>query len=334
MIQRCYQQFRMAAAIAAALFLVPRQAPAQASPGPAPRAATNGLPALSPLLAPAPSKSPVALFRELLAASSSAELDKLMAGRSPETRKLILAKMREYKSMKADQRELRLRVTELRWYLLPLMNRPATNRVELLSRIPAEDRAPVEERLREWDKLPADVQKQLLENEATIRYFTEVQCGTNAVSNLTPARREKLQEGIDKWNRLPEDQRLSLAYRFNQVFDLSPREKDAALRTLSEPERRQIERTLEAFGNLQPSQRAQCIRSFEKFASLSLEERQQFLKNAERWKVMTPEQRQAWRDLVSRAPLLPSVSARVRFPPPPPLPVTAHPIPRVATNGN
>ncbi len=306
-------------ALAASLFLpgvLVAQAPLAAL-GP-PR--TNTIQAPLPPLVPSLTSSPVAAFRQLLAASSPVEINKLLAGRSPGDRKLILAKLREYKSMKPDQRELRLRVTELRWYLLPLLKRPATNRLDLLQRVPAEDRALIEDRLREWDKLPADVQKQLLENEATIRSLTELQASTNAVQNLTPARRQKLQEGVDKWNQLPPDQRQKVITRFKQFFELTPGEQEAALDTLSEAERRQLEKTLQAFGNLSPAQRAQCVRSFEKFASLSLQERQQFLKNAERWKVMSPAERQAWRDLVNQAPLLPTVSLRRVQPPMPPLP--------------
>ena len=295
---------------------------------------TNAIHGPFPLLLLSPGKPPVALFRELLAAPSVLEVNKLLAGRSEESRKLILAKMREYKSMKPDQRELRLRVTELRWYLLPLLHQPATNRVKQLNRIPADDRALVEDRLKEWDSLPQDVQKQLLENEATLRALTEIQTSTNAIRSLTPALRQKLQKGIDKWNQMPEEQRLQVAGRFERFFDLTPQEKQKALKTLSEPERQQMEKTLRAFGNLSPVQRAQCIRSFEKFASLSLEERQQFLKNAERWQLMSPEQRQAWRDLVSKAPLLPPVSMRRISPHIPPLPTASRPALPLVTNGN
>jgi hypothetical protein len=305
------------------------------NPAAQPRVKAIQSPVPPPLLSA--SSSPVAYFRQLLAASSMAEVNSLLTGRPPDTRKAILAKVREYKSLKPDQRELRLRVTELRWYLLPLLKRPATNRLDLLQRIPPDDRALVEDRLTEWDKLPAELQKQLLDNEATLRSLTELQASTNAIQNLTPARRQKLQEGIDQWNQLTQDQRQKVAARFNQFFDLRPQEKDAALEVLSEPERRQIEKTLQAFGKLSPAQRSQCIRSFEKFASFSLQERQQFLKNAERWKLMSPTERQAWRDLVNQAPMLPTLALRHPPPPMPPIPTLSRPHApphRLVTNGN
>src|SRR5689334_6202198 len=60
-------------------------------------------------------KSPVDFFRELLALERT-ERTRLLADRTLESRKRILAKVREYELLSADQRELRLRVTELRWY--------------------------------------------------------------------------------------------------------------------------------------------------------------------------------------------------------------------------
>ena len=67
---------------------------------------------------------------------NAAERKQALTNRSPEGQKLILAKVREYESLPPDERELRLRVTELRWYLLPLMTAPATNRPAQLAMIP------------------------------------------------------------------------------------------------------------------------------------------------------------------------------------------------------
>jgi hypothetical protein len=273
-------------------------------------------------------KSPVSLFRELLAMEPG-ERQNALAGRTPENRRLILAKVREYESLKPDVRELRLRATELRWYLWPLMHMAPADRAVRLQQFPADDRAMVLARLREWDKLPAEVQKQLLENEATIRYFAEVQ--DNRPRALSEEQKRKLQAGIEQWQALPEEERGRMVSRFNQFFGLTSDEKDKALKTLSEPERQQIEKTLRAFGQLPPPQRVQCIKSFEKFASLSVQERQQFLKNAERWKRMTPAERQAWRDLVSTMQLMP-VNLNVVRPPPAPTPPVRHRNQPVATN--
>jgi hypothetical protein len=288
-------------------------------------------PSFPGMIAP-PGKSPVELFRELLA-MNAAERKEFLTNRSLPSQKLILAKVREYESLKPDQRELRLQVTDLRWYLLPLMRIPATNRTARIERVPAEFRQLVQDRLNEWDKLPANAQKELLDNQAMIQHLTEIEGSTEEqkqriLENISPARREMLERGITEWQKLPEQQRGKMVDRFNQFFDLTSQEKEKALSRLSDAERRQLEKTLRSFGALSPQKRAQCVRSFEKFASLNLEERQQFLKNADRWKLMSPNERQAWRDLVSQ---MPSTPPHLVLPPRPNLPRRS---PSVATNGN
>ena len=279
-------------------------------------------------------QSPIGFFRELLA-KNPAERIQALTNRTPELRSQILAKVREYESLKPEERELRLRVTELRWYLRPLMTVPATNRAALLAMIPERDRELVEDRLQEWDKVPPDVQKELLGIEPTLQYFTEIAGRSDAqrqqiIRTISAERRKLLEQGIQHWDSLSAYQRRNTLHRFNQFFELTAGEKEKALSTLSEPERRQIEKTLQSFGNLRPEQRARCITSFAKFASLSLEERQQFLKNAERWKLMSPSERESWRQLVSRLP--------PPLPPnrPPPLPpeLRTRPARTVVTNGN
>lgn len=244
-------------------------------------------------------KSPVERFRELLALSP-AQRAKALAGRSPENRRLLLAKLREYDALKPSVRELRLRVTELHYYLMPLMQTPATNRDAQLAMIPVADRELVRDRLAEWDKLNPAAQSQLLTNEATIRYFTEIQSASdrdreNALRRLSPTAKQRYAQ----WQALPLDQRRRTLSQFAQFWSLTPQEKQRALNTLSEPERLQIQKTLHTFSGLPASLRSRCLRSFEKFAGLSLAERQQFLENAERWRLMSPEQREAWRGLVN-----------------------------------
>ena len=101
-----------------------QEANASKSPQPSP-----ALP--SPVVMP---RSPVEFFRELLA-MNFAERSKALADRPPETRKQILSKVREYEAMKPNARELRLRATELRWYMLRLMRISPTNRIAQLERV-------------------------------------------------------------------------------------------------------------------------------------------------------------------------------------------------------
>jgi hypothetical protein len=257
-----------------------------------------------PVPARGPAKLTVDTFRELLA-MGAAERKQYLGDRAPEAQKLILAKVREYESMKPDFRELRLQATELRYYLEPLMNTPATNRAAQLALVPERLRQAVAERLRAWDKLPPLTQQEFEDNEAAIRYFTQWQTGPPPLPEISPARREKLDAGIRKWRDLDEDTRRKIIGRFNQFFELTEKEKEKALNTLSEPERRQTEKTLDKLKQCTPSQREQIVRAFDKFARLGIRERNEFLKNADRWRQMRPDERQDWRELVNQLPEYP-----------------------------
>jgi len=279
----------------------------------------------SPPPEPAPVKSPVAAFRELLY-MDPAERTKALADRPEETRKRILAKIREYKSLKPDECDLRLKVTELGYYLRPLMRTPATNRAAQIALIPKDYRELVQVRLVKWDRLAPAAQQKLLQNEAAIRALTEV---TNGVST-NAIRSAMLITTISNWNHLPLKERQELTNNFGYFFQLKPAERQKAARILSKEEQAQIDVTLQKFGKLTSDQRAQCIQSFEKLAAMSATDRRQFFKNAERWEMMTPKEREDWRNLVETAPLLPPLNA------PPPLPQSVS-TPRkehFVTNGN
>jgi hypothetical protein len=302
------------------------------SPPPTPTRAPSNSTAANLVTPPLPptAKSPVDTFRELLA-MNLAERKQFLADRSPENRRQILAKLRQYEAIRPDERELRLKVTELRWFLLPLLRTPATNRLEQLASIPKEDRQLIEDRLQVWDILPADLQKQLLDNEATMRYLCELGIQN---TNISSALASHVNQGLEFWQNLPQGQKQKLLNGFNQMFGLTDREKDRVLKTLSEPERQQIEKTLRKFGTLSPEQRAECIRSFEKFANLSFEDRLQFLRNADRWKLMSPDERQQWKDVVQKLTPQPPLPPGLGQPPPPPPPGFPHRTVPLATNGN
>jgi hypothetical protein len=295
-----------------------------------PLRAQNSFPPVPPSAgAPATAKSPVEQFRELLA-MNVVERRQALTNRPPEIRKRILAKLREYESLKPDERELRLQVTELRWHLVPLMNLSGASRAASLARVPANVRPLVEARLARWDLLPPELQQELLGAGTASRYFAQ------PPSSLLPAeavkisveRRAKLEAGIEHWRAISEEQRQKMLASFNQFFELTADEKEKTLNTISDAERKQMEKTLAAYGKLTPAQRIQCIRSFEKFVGMTLVERQQFLKNAERWKLMTPAARSEWRDLVNIAPLMPPT---VNTPPVPRLRPPRR-VPTVVTN--
>jgi hypothetical protein len=279
---------------------------------PLPGAGKNS-PVPANLIPPMPqAHSPVDFFRQLLA-MTPAERNAALTNRPPETRAKILAKVREYQALGPDERELRLRATELRWYLTPLLRAPAAEREARLANVPDDLRGLVRSRLTQWDILPPPLQQEFLADDQALHYFARVE-PTN-----TPA-------------ASPEQQKI--AGEFSQFFELTPAEKRQTLNTLSTAERAQMEKTLQSFEKLPPRQRLTCVRNYAKFAGMSGVERAEFLKNAESWSKMSPAERQTWRDLVENVPLWPPM-------PPPMIPANLIPhitskIPRpnVATNLN
>jgi hypothetical protein len=258
-------------------------------------------------------RSPVDSFRALLV-MPVAERNAQLATRSAEVQQRIRAKISEYQGLTAEERELRLKATELRWYLKPLMTAPATNRAAQMKFVPENFRDMVAARLEQWDKIAPAVQKLILTNEHGANYLA----AGSATPPVPPLPTEKIRAALQK--------------RFEKLFELTDSEKEKILATLSDAERQQMERTLESFAKLSPMQRRQCITSFTKFVGMNPTERAEFLKNAQRWSEMTPGERQSWRDLVNTAPKLPplpQISIR-----PPPLPSNPNRLPFApTTNG-
>ena len=240
--------------------------------------------------------SPVAYFRTLLAMSPQQRVI-CLTNRPPDTRKRILQKVQEYERLSPDERELRLRATELRWYIMPLLAAPAGNHDRALAGIPADLREIVRTRLTEWDILPQPLKEEFLENEKALYYFAGVRRPDNGAEDVALAA-----------------QRARISSQFNQFLELTPDEKKQTLDSLSTEERFQMQKTLEAFGKLTSVQKYQCIQNYARFAGMSDMDRAEFLKNAERWSQMSAVERQAWRDLVANVPDWPPLPASI-FPP-------------------
>jgi hypothetical protein len=246
-----------------------------------------------------------------------------LADKSEGRRKLLEAKLEEYRALDLDRREARLKATELRWYLRPLLEMNPTNRVQQVATVPDEFRSLIEARLRQWDHLTSEMRKELLDNERVIDYFWRIESSPPSerpgiLREVSLARRQELEQGLIRWRALPLQKRDQMCRRFRQFFELSPNEKARTLSALSEQERKQMEETLKAFENLPPAQRRLCVNSFRKFANLGPDDRARFLKNAELWKEMTPAERQTWRTLVAQLPPAPPGYGQPPWPPPPP----------------
>lgn len=324
------RQARRLPALCAAGMMLAITVPAQNETNPAPPARLLSV-RQSPL---PPRQSPVDFFRQLLT-MTPAERNKSLAIYPPQVHERILVKVQEYLALNPNERELRLRATDLRWYLLPLLRESPANRAPRLALVPDDLRELVNSRLAQWDALPPQSRQEFLANEQTLDYFSHVE-STNVPPTLG-GQGAPSSDDQARWNALPESERQQISAQFSRFFDLTPDEKNNALNTLSGAERAQMEQTLQTFSKLPPMQRAQCIRAYTEFAGMSPQERTEFLKNAARWSQMTPKERQAWRDLVAQVPLWPPLPhAFIKPPPlpPPPPHLPPRPTPSMATNQN
>ncbi len=303
-----------------------------------PAAEADRTPPLPPM--PPPARSPVAWFRQLLSATPE-DLAASLQGRSESQRRWIEAKLDEYRSLPAGERELRLGATELHWYLRPLLSASATNRPALLERVPEEFRAVIDQRLKNWDALPAATRDDLLRYESAAAWVLRSSPASRGNDDPIPAeasttRRLEVERRLGEWQALPESRRRQLCDLFQHFFELSPRQKERTLNTFTDAERHEIESTLREFERLRPEERLLCLRSFQRLAQLTPRERAGFLTTAERWRELSPADRQTWRLLVRRLPPMPP---GLLTPPQPPSPAgmtrpntPLPPLPGFATN--
>ncbi len=276
------------------------------------------IPAQALLTPPAPTPaSPVDFFRQLLTLPAG-ERDTFLTNRPPAVRKRLLAKVADYEALDPNERELRLRATELHWYLMPLLREPADTRATRLELVPEDLQGLVQSRLKEWSVLPPPLQQEFLANERVLHYFTYVDA-TNSPPLPPGSAAHPLASENDqaRWKALPEEEHQRMTAQFNRFFELTPAEKQKTLNTLSAAERRQMEKTLQAFDQLPAAQRRQCVRAFSRLASLTPSARTEFLKNAEHWSQLPPNDRQAWRDLVTHVPQWPPMPPNLILPPVP-----------------
>jgi hypothetical protein len=162
------------------------------------------------------SHSPVDFFRQLLAMSPD-ERENFLTNKPVEVRQRILAKVAEYEALGPDERELRLRATELRWYLMPLLHGSPTNRDARLAQIPNDMRDLVKSRLEQWEILPVPLQQEFLDDERAMRYFSHID-STNKPPAPEPGWHHESNFDTSRWSGLSEDERGKITARVNQFF--------------------------------------------------------------------------------------------------------------------
>ncbi len=279
------------------------------------------------LPSPPKSKNPIETLRQLLSMNPEQRANWL-SQKSETARKVIQEKVTELESMTPTERELRLRLLQLRFYVLPLMQLTPEQRVGRMEEIPAEDRAVVAEKLKEWDLVPEDQQKELLQNEASLRrlpFFpssrTEFSSKTNSVLSSNPAQEADLM----RWQSYPPAKQERILKHFEQFFELKPEHRQRALRTLPTTDRARLEKNLSRFADLPIEERTKCVEAYERFMKMGNEERKVFLDNAVRWEAMTTEERRVWRLLTSQLPPSPpGLPGGIPMPPAPPTGKPAH----------
>jgi len=263
-----------------------------------PTAARTASPPYPPL-----SASPVDTFRILLA-TNAAGREALLVTKSPYYRQVVETKMREYEALPAAERESRLQALQLRWYMLPMMKMTPAERAPRLKAIPQPDQSLIAQRLGQWDILPPQMKKDLLENESAVRQ--SVGTNGNAPRAVNAAPGSDLQGQLERWNQLPLVRQEQVLVNFQKFFELPKADKDKTLAQLTDTERSQMEKTLSSFSTLPREDREQAMQGFKKFVQLSPAERMSFLKTAERWRTMSEQDRATWRKIVAQLQRAPS----------------------------
>jgi hypothetical protein len=257
--------------------------------------------------------SPVQPFRQWLK-MAPADREKGLAEYPVDKREVLKRKLELYERLSPAERERRLQMLELRYYIQPLMTNSSAARSTTIGRIPKRFQKVVAERLREWDGLQPEAKQRILGNETAVNYFASLppQPPLPTISESTPAE-ASIQLAL--WRDLNDGERAKLSHRFNEYFDWPKQRREQLLERLTEAEQQEMQKTLDAFERLTPNQRVLCINSFNKFTQMTPQERNLFLRNAARWSAMTPEERSTWKLLVNELPPLPPID-----PPIPPIP--------------
>ncbi|MFM8471107.1 MAG: hypothetical protein ACKODH_14275, partial [Limisphaerales bacterium] len=161
-------------------------------------------------------RNPVAAYRILLAMRTDARTTEL-AAKPARVREVLSTRLREYDTLTPAEREARLRATELHYYLNPLLNTIPATRATQLATVPASFRPLVEERLAAWDKLPAEIQREVLTNERLLKAMTRPAV-PNAFPPLPPGLEPKVPDNVGQWQQLDARQREQLLDNFTYYF--------------------------------------------------------------------------------------------------------------------
>ena len=245
-------------------------------------------------------KSKLDRFQRLLSMNTE-EREKSLATKSDKERSFLRRELKKYDEMPPEERETALQGLRMWYYIRELVKHPVEARKDASNVIPEEERKLVEVRLLRWDRLPADLQQDILENERTIRWVLPMdglseQDQKEAVRKLPPSFRNNWDEKLQDWHAIPTERRQEIYRHFQRFSALSSKEREKVLETLSQNERLQAEKSLlvvQELEKLSPEERAACLESFQNFIETPPKSDQLYLKLnvIQRWNDLSVKER-------------------------------------------
>lgn len=246
----------------------------------------------------------------------------MLASRAPGHRSYLEAQIREFSVLSPAEQEARLRLLELRFFLLPLLQAPVSNRVEQLQTVPGRYRAAVQDRLNAWDALSPTEREGMLDDHAAAAWLCRSPDGPSLPTGTPPrgdaSQPAHLERTLARWQSMSAAEKARTVENLERFFQFDTSQKERTLREMARAGRPQMADLIAQMDELPAAEREKCMRALEQFAGLPETERQRFLQNALRWAAMTEEERRAWRNLQQKLPPLPPP-----IPPQPPLAQTS-----------
>lgn len=277
-----------------------------AAAAPAPLAPVIGQKVALPGALPFPTNSPVRLFRALLQADP-VEQERLLAGRSAESRAIIRERLQEYRNLTELERETKLRALEFHHIMKLLLSAPESVREVWLTEVPVEYQKLCAARLRLWNVLPPELQRDARERDATFRWLTRYENASEQqrrelLKEVPDSERRAREAALDQWRGMTAAEREQAWRNTRQMFEMSPRDQQRVMATVTESNRAQTAKLVGELRQLTPGEREQRLSGWQRFTQLNPQEQAKLLQAWERWKKMSETERELWRRLSASVP--------------------------------
>ncbi len=264
---------------------------------------TVSQPAIAPVMRV---KEKLDQFDRLLTGAGE-DRDTILASKTDQQRKFLRTELSRLESMTPAVREVALISMRSRYYLLELVKLRPEVRQSAVDAIPEKDRQLVVEKLQRWDRLPQELQQEVLQNERTVRYVLQLDGLTSAerkkvLPTLPESLRKSWEDKLTEWKALSPERRQRISSQAVRFFELSTKERAKVLENLPEQQRRQAEESIKAFDKLPTAERAACLESVPKVFEMPEQSRDQFIDTLERWKRLSVKDRQMWKNVTTVLP--------------------------------